>query len=198
MRQPSAPNGCELFHSAKSRSAIPLPGLCNLFEDALVQASLDPAVRTLAFLPAAGVPAAPVGTGIVVIERDDGRFWLDVEPARTLRTAEEAKIVGILEGRGVTPLVLTSEEILREPRFANSRRVWSYRDWHVIPQTRLQILDIIEFEGRMSLGELMAAIRGEGDPAPSVMTLACADLLELDLVSQQLGLTTRVRARSRR
>ena len=91
MRQPPAPNGLDHFHSAKSRSALSLRG-CSLFGDALALASLDPAVPALAFLPAAGVPAPSVGAGNVVVERDDGRFRLDVEPAGPLRTIEETTV----------------------------------------------------------------------------------------------------------
>lgn len=91
MRQPPAPNGLDHFHSAKSRGAI-LVRSCSLFGDALVQASLDPAVPAFAFLPAAGVPAASVRVGVVVVERDDGCFRLDVESAGSLRTIEETTV----------------------------------------------------------------------------------------------------------
>lgn len=187
----------DLFVSAKSRSAIPLPD-CALVEDALVQASLDPAVRSLAFVPAAGVPSAPVGCGIILVERDDGRFWLDVEAVRPLRTTYENRTIEGLACEGLLPITLTSEEILREPRFANSRQVWSHRDHPVGFALRVRLLEIIDEEGPLRLGRLLTSIWSDRDPAPAVLALACADLLELDLVSRPLGPATMVRARSRR
>lgn len=186
-----------LFVSAKSRSAIPLPD-CALVEDALVQASLDPAVRSLAFLPAAGVPPASLGGGVILIDRDDGRFWLDVEAARTRRTIDENRTINGLQSEGILPISLTAEEILREPRFANSRYVWSYRDHPTGFALRVRLLEIIDEEGPLRLGRLLTSIRSDRDPAPAVLALACADLLELDLVSRPLGPATMVRGRSRR
>ena len=199
MRLSSAPQRrSDLFVSAKCSSAIPLCGRL-LIEDALVQASLDPAVRTIGFLPAADLPAAQVGAGIIVVDRDDGRFWLNVVAARPARSlCEEQMAVAELASRGLRPIVLTPEEILQEPRFANARQVWSYRERPVGLSLRLQIIGTLEDEGPMKLGHLLAAIRSERDPAPAVLALTCADLIEIDLVSRPLGPATMLRGRSRR
>jgi hypothetical protein len=39
-------------------------------------------------------------------------------------------------------------------------------------------------------------VRGDRDPNPAVMALACSDLIELDLVSRRLGPQTIARARA--
>jgi hypothetical protein len=46
-----APDGAQLFISAKTRTAIPTR--CSLLRDALIQATLDPAVRSIEFVPSA-------------------------------------------------------------------------------------------------------------------------------------------------
>jgi hypothetical protein len=86
--------------------------------------------------------------------------------------------------------VLTAEEIRREPRYANARLVWSHRETPVSVGLRLRILLKLLDEGPMPLGELLKSIRSEVDPAPAVMALACANLVELDLLSQPLSPTT--------
>lgn len=48
----------------------------------------------------------------------------------------------------------------------------------------------------MTLSRLLAAARGERDPSPAVMALACSDLIELDLISAPLGPQTIARARA--
>lgn len=114
----------EQFISAKTSTAI--PARHPLVRDALVQASLDPQVRSLAFIPTATVDAAQVDLrAIVVVVRDDGRFHLDVVPARRVRDLEDEGLALIAIDRlGLAPLTLTAADIRRGPRFANSRAPW--------------------------------------------------------------------------
>ena len=65
-------------------------------------------------------------------------------------------------------------ERLREPRFANSRYVWSYRDHPVCFGLRVRLLEIIDEEGPLRLGRLLTSIRSDRDPAPAVLALAFA------------------------
>lgn len=123
--QTAAING-NLFVSAKTSTAI--PARRELVRDTLVQTSLDPAVRSIEFIPTARVGATPVELNAIVIHRDDGRFYLDVVAARPLRDFEDEGLVLIaLQELGLAPITLTAADIKREPRFANSRLVWSYR-----------------------------------------------------------------------
>jgi len=163
-----------LFLSAKTTVAIPTS--CSLVRDALVQASLDPGVRTIEFLAQARVAATPVELNAIIIVRDDGRFVLDVVPARPVRDVED--------------------DIKREPRFANSNLVWSYRMRLVGIGLRMRTLQILADEGPMALSRLLSTVWSDRDPSSAVMSLACADLIELDLVSQPLGPDTIVRARA--
>jgi hypothetical protein len=83
----AAPAATSLFISAKTTVAI--PATCPLVRDALIQATLDPSVRTIEFLAQAWVDATPVDLNAIVIVRDDGSFVLDVVLARPVRDVEQ-------------------------------------------------------------------------------------------------------------
>jgi len=184
-----------LFVSAKTSTAI--PARCALVRDALVQASLDPAVRSIDFIPSARVGATPVDLNAIIIVRDDGRFVLDVVPARPVRDVEDEGLALIaLAELGLPAITLIAADIKREPRFANSNLVWSYRMRLVDIGLRMRILQILADDGPMALSRLLSTVWSDRDPSSAVMSLACADLIELDLVSQPLGPSTIVRARA--
>lgn len=190
-----AQDSAQLFVSAKTCTAIPTR--CAHLRDALVQASLDPAVRSVEFIAAARVGAAQVDLNAIILERDDGRYLLDVVPARPLRDAGHDGLALIaLEELGLPSIVLTTAEIQREPRFANSRLVWSYRSHAVGISLRMHILQVLSDDGPMMLGNLLDAVRSDRDPIPAIMALACANMIELDLVSQPLGPATIARSRA--
>jgi len=185
----------DVFLSAKTSTAIPARRA--LVRDALVQASLDPAVRSIEFIPTARVGATPVELDAIVIHRDGGRFYLDVVAARPLRDLEDEGLVLIaLQALGLAPLTRTTADIRREPRLANSRLVWSHRLHPVGIGRRRRILQVLGDDGPMALSRLLAAVPGETDPRPAVMALACCGLIELDLVSAPIGPQTRVWARA--
>jgi hypothetical protein len=192
MLSPHSPLRSDLFISAKTSTAIPArhPALRN----ALIQASLDPQVRSIAYVASTSVASKQIELDAVVVRRDDGRFLLDVVPARSIRDVEEKGLAQIaLTELGLKRIILTAEEIRREPRYTNAHFVWSYREIPVPVGLRMRILQMLLDEGPMPLGELLKSIRSERDPAPAVMALACADLLYLDLGSQPLRPATIVR-----
>jgi hypothetical protein len=182
-----------LFISAKTSVAVPAP--CALVRDALIQATLDPSVRAIEFLSQARVDATPVDLDATVIVRDDGRFVLDVVPARPVRDVEQEGLALIAFSQlGLKPSTLTAADIKREPRFANSRLVWSYRLAPVGITLRMRVLQILGDDGPMSLSRLLSAVRSDRDPNPAIMALACSDLIELDLVSRPLSPQTIARS----
>jgi hypothetical protein len=184
-----------LFVSAKTCVAIPAP--CALVRDALLQATLDPAVRSIEFLSQARSGATPVNLDAIVVTRDDGRFVLDIVPARPVRDREHGSFVlAALAELGLTPLTLTEADIEREPRLSNSRLVWSYRLAPVGITLRMRVLQILADDGPMPLSRLLSAVRSDRDPSPAVMALACSDLIELDLVTRPLGPQTIARSRA--
>jgi hypothetical protein len=189
-----AQDSTQLFISAKTCTAIPTR--CAHLRDALIQASLDPVVRSIEFIAAARVGATSIDLNAIVLERDDGRYLLDVVPARPLRDVEHDGLALIaLEELGLPSIVLTAADIQREPRFANSRLAWSYRLHPVGISMRMHILQVLSDDGPMMLGNLLDAVRSDRDPIPAIMALACANLIELDLMSQPLGPATIARSR---
>jgi hypothetical protein len=191
----AAPAAASLFISAKTTVAIPAP--CPLVRDALIQATLDPSVRTIEFLAQARVDATQVDLDAIVIVRDDGSFVLDVVPARPVRDVEQEGLALIAYSRlGLSQITLTAADIKREPRFANSRLVWSYRLAPVGISMRMAVLQVLADDGPMALSRLLASLRSDRDPNPTIMALACSDLIELDLVSKPLGPQTIARSRA--
>jgi hypothetical protein len=190
-----AKSDTQFFISAKTRTAIPTT--CGLVRDALVAASLDPIVRSIDFVPSTTVAATQVNLNAIVLVRDDGRYFLDVVPARPLRDVENEGLSLIaIEQFGLPSIVLTADDIRREPRYANSRLVWSYRLSRVGITLRMKILQTLLDDGPMTMASLLSTVRANQDPGPAVLALACSNLLELDLVSRPLGPLTIVRYRA--
>lgn len=183
------------FISAKTTTVIPAPS--DLVRDSLVQATLDPAVRRIDFHAQALVDAKNVDLDAIGIIRDDGRFWLDVVEARRPRDVEHEKLASAaFAALGMAPLTLTAEDIRRQPRFANAGLVWSHHLAPVGLSMRMAVLQTLSDDGPMALSRLLSAVRGDRDPVPPVLAMACSDLIEIDLQSQPLGPETVVRARA--
>jgi hypothetical protein len=186
----------ELFVSAKSASAIPVghPSL----RDALIQASLDASVRSVSYIASARRGKDHVELDAVVVERGDRLFFMDVVPARRVRDLEDEGLALIaLAELGLKPWTINAKELLREPRCTNARFVWLYNRHPVPRELRKHILTLLDKESTMELGELERSVRSDSDPSNAVMALVCAGLLELDISTQPLQLTTIVRSRSR-
>jgi hypothetical protein len=185
----------QLFISSKTTTAIPTR--CSLVRDALIQATLDASVRAIEFTASARVRSETVAIDAIVIVRDDGRWLLDVVPARPLRDVENEGLALLAADQlGLRTWTLTEADIRREPRFENARLVWGYRMAPVGIEMRMRILTMLRDDGPMSLGFLLQQLRGPRDPGRAVMALACSDLLELDLDMGPLGPATIVRCRS--
>lgn len=190
-RKPEALN--RLFVSAKTTRAIPVR--CALFEDALVQASLDPPVRAIEPFPRSPLSPWPREPAVVVV-RFDGRFVLRVEEATT-RSADAIVRPGFRTDAPQLPEIVVTEADLRsEPRCSNNRLVWSHRRRRVSAGLRFQIIQTLREDGPMTLAELMSVLRILGNSAAAVLALACADLVELDLGAAPLGPATVARYRA--
>jgi hypothetical protein len=184
-----------LFVSSKTTTAIPIRHRSLL--DALIQASLDPKVVSLSYLATAVVASERISLGAVVVQRDDGRFLLDVVPARPIRDLEDEGLSLIALGElGLKTLLITGKELFREPRCTNARFVWLYNQHRVSRGVRKRILRALD-KGPMELGELERSVRSDRDPSNDVMALVCAGELELDLLSQPIQQTTIVKSRTK-
>ncbi|BAR54025.1 hypothetical protein ACFLEY_13800 [Bradyrhizobium sp. YCK136] len=151
-------------------------------------------MRSIDYVASAQVASAQVALDAVVLQREDGRYVLDIVPARRTVDLDEGGLVLIAwDELKLEPLELTLEEIRREPRRSNANLVWAYSGVAVPVGLRLRIQQVLLEEGPMALGQLLKSLDGEGDAAVAVMALACANLVCLDLFSQPLSPTTLVR-----
>jgi len=184
------------FQSPKT--VTPIPVRHSAVQDALIQSSLDPQVQSIGYVASAVVASQQVNLGAIVIQRDDGRFFLDVVQARRVLDLDQLGLALIaLEELRLKRCTINADELLREPRCSNARFVWLYKDYPVPHKLRDRILRALIGKKSVALGELERSVRVRSvrDPSNAVMSLVCADVLELDLTSQAIQLTTRVRAR---
>lgn len=180
-----------------AKALAPIPARHPALRAALVQASLDPQVRTIGFIASAHVASVQVETNAVVVARDEGRFHLDVVPARPLRELEEEGLFQLaLRKLGLESLHVTIEDLKAEPTCSNADLVWSYNGRPVSLDLRMRILGILIDDGPFPLGHLLKSICSDRDPTAAVMSLACSNLIELDLTSQPIGPATMVKTRT--
>ncbi|APG12031.1 hypothetical protein BKD09_27210 [Bradyrhizobium japonicum] len=182
------------FSSVKCGGSVPMRH--PLMRDALQQAALDPAIRSIDYLPT--IPTVPSTWDVdaIVIERDGCRYYLDIVEARPRRTiAQRLMVAQALLDLGLRPLVRTESDVMREPRCTNARTVFEYASRPVDVGLRLQILGALTDDGAMPLGELLSRLRSHRDPVAAVMSLACNGVVELDLDSMPLGPRTVTRLR---
>jgi hypothetical protein len=183
------------FVSVKCGGAA-IPVRHPLVRDALVQAALDPTIRLIEYLPAVQTAPAAMKVDAITIERNDGRYYLDVVEARPRRSiAQRLMVARALLDLGIRALVRTESDIMREPRCTNARSVWEYAGRPIEMGLRLQVLGALENEGAMTLGDLLSCLRSDRDPAPAVMAMSCLGLIDLDLVAAPIGPATLVRHR---
>lgn len=167
-----------------------------VMRDALVQAALDPAIRSIEYLPTVPTVPSTCDVDVIVIERDDGRYHLDIVEARPSRSiAQRLMVAQALVDLGFRALVRTESDVLREPRCTNARTVFEHANRAVDVGLRLQILGALTDDGAMTLGDLLKRLRSDRDPTTAVLALACADLVELDLISAALGPRTMTKLR---
>jgi hypothetical protein len=182
------------FLSAKVTTAIPVthPAI----REALILLSLDPNVVSIDYVASAVVASEYIDLGAIIVKRDNGRFLLDVAPGRPIRTIEDEGLVQIaLEHIGIKPWIISAKWLQREPRYSNALFVWSYQGHPVPTEQRKCILRALASKQCIKLGQLERKVRSGRDPFHSIMSLACADLIELDLISQPLMSTTNVKLR---
>lgn len=186
----------DLFVSPKTTTGIPAPHPA--IREALIQVSLNPEVRSIDYIASAVVASEQVDLGAIIVQRNNQRFFLDVVPGRRIRTLEDEGLALLaLAEFDIKPWVISAKELQREPHYSNALFVWLYNGIRVPREERKRILRALTDKEQIQLGQLERSVRSGRDPLPSVMALVCADLVELDLISQPIGRTTIVRARTR-
>jgi hypothetical protein len=168
-----APSGARPgFASFKTSSAITYPGRWH--RDALLQATLDPAIGSLAPFPhpellpdsvsfafLAAYEASPVAIGLSETEAD--------HPT---------------EVAGHPLVVLSRAAVLAEPRVSTARMVWAARRIPVAPGDRVRLLARLSEAGQdgLPLAGLEPLVRSSPcDPVDAVLALVAHGLLCLDV-----------------
>jgi hypothetical protein len=184
-----------IFQSAKTSVGIPHPG--GIVHDALVQNTLAPEVRAIGYVGTATAGTREIELAAITITRDDGHYHLDIVPARTLRSIEDDHLASqALFDLGMISLEATAADIMKEPRFSSARAIWTYRRCAVSLEMRFKIQTALAEEGPLSLHHLCTLVQGPQDPFSCVLSLVCADALEIDLLPEPIGPSTIVRNRS--
>jgi len=177
-----------LFASPKCRVALPAGDL--LLRNALRQASLDPSVRAIRYRTATDSQGPSAQLTGVVLDRLDGNFFLSVCEVLPTRSEEElARLTAALESNGLRLLERDAQDIKREPLFSNACEVWSHERYHVAIIDRLRISAALD-EGPQSILELEERARPTCDILAALCALACANLVELNIVDIPLGSRT--------
>jgi hypothetical protein len=190
--RPQAAAG-RMFISPKCETAIPVRDV--LLRDAIVQASLDPAVLKIEVAPLP-LPDPSLAVNALIVERDGRRLLLDNRMAERPRSIDdEGALLVALEDLGLQLVELDPQEIRREPRFTNCREVWGHQRHDVTLRDRLQIMQALAEDGPQSIMKLENRVSPTIDVVASVCSLACADILELELDERPLGPRTIVRER---
>jgi hypothetical protein len=184
-----------IFQSAKT--GVGIPHLGGLVLDALVQNTLAPEVRAIGYIGTATAGTREIELAAITITRDDGRYHLDIVSARPLRSNEDDRLANqALCDLGLMSIEVTAADIIKEPRFSSARAVWTYRRCAVWLEMRFKIQTALAEEGPLSLHHLCTLVQGPQDPFACVLSLVCADELEIDLLPGPIGPSTIVRSRS--
>lgn len=184
----------DVFVSSKCSTGIPHAG--GLVHDLLVQLTLDPAVLAIAHVGTVTVGASTVTVDAIMVERVDGRFVLDPEASRPLRSlAEQDRFESAMAKLCWPVRPVESVSIMREPLFSNCRAAWAYRRVVVPFSMRIALLHAFDEEGpALTLERLCTLVSGPIDPIGAVLSLACDNSLEVDL-SQPFGPSSVLRLR---
>jgi hypothetical protein len=179
-----------------AKAAAPITIGSHLQHDLAMQCSLDPAVRALRFLPSLPFEGATIAVEMIVADFDDGRFALDIVEDRPLRDLDsDGLLLLAIAESGIALKETSAEEILAEPFATNCRHVWTHRSAGLPPTKVASITEALRAHGPMHISELSKVIHFQGDIIPIVYSMACADLVELDLHS---GLNARMLVSIRR
>jgi hypothetical protein len=183
-----------IFIAAKTLIAIPV--VHDLVRVALVQASLDPGVRAIEFISTVAAYGKIVELDAIILRRDAGRQVLDIPEVRPLRHIDDEGLALLASDQlGLTTLTMTAADLRQQPLASNAEAVWACRYTPIRASDRVRALEVLRDDGPMHLGRLSAELRWSTDPVGALLSLACLDLIELDLTSIPLGPETTVRRR---
>lgn len=178
------------FISAKCSLAIPLSGAIDV--DALIGATLDPAVTSIEYLASIDVLGLELPLNAVVITRADGRFLLSIIDDSEVHDLEEVGIQLLaLEQHGIGCVDITRAELRTEPGRGDRRRVWASRGIDVSETAKRSVVAAFQDRDEIPIGEL-AELIATPTAVEALFALACRNLVSLDFTAP-LSLGTIVR-----
>ncbi|WP_128970454.1 hypothetical protein [Bradyrhizobium tropiciagri] len=145
--------------------------------DLRIQLSLDPSVRSISFMESLALDGDEVPVRMIVADRNDGRVAYDIIDKRPYRDIDTQGLLLIaLQGSGIRLIEIDSSIIDAEPRAANCRRIWRYRD-HPVPAPVIEsVVSALARRRRMAIRTLGAKV-GLRDPMPTACALICRGLI---------------------
>jgi hypothetical protein len=187
------PTSTVRFAGPKLSSAIRIRS--RLHRDALIQFSLDPAVRSVGFVGTTQFKEEPVVIDATTVNRDGRRYYLDLvedfEP-------QDHRLGGLailaMHDLGFTPLEKTAADILADPPHANCRTIWKHARDRVATADQFDVIQILQDDGPQRLGRLAPAARVSEQ---AILSMACSDLVEIDIYDGPLSARTMIRRRDR-
>jgi hypothetical protein len=181
----------QLFVSAKCAVAIPIGDM--LTRDALIQASLDPAVTKIDYLPSANVGGQQVRLDAIVLHREGGKYHLKFGSTRPRDFDEEGLVLVAFSELGIATLKQSAEEILQDPGFSSARTIWQYSNTEISFHDRATIIAALENHGPLSIRELQKVVHVRRPLTTLVYALACEGSIEIDISERALSGRTVVR-----
>lgn len=181
------------FVGAKVRGAIPLTGGYPV--DALIQASLDPDVRLIEYVPTVQFREYLLRLdGVVITRIGAGRSLLYVAgPGYSRDLDEMGSTLIALESAGIGWTEIEMSRVLSEPARGDFRTVWGCRHVPVGEETLMAVSEDLDRRRAWSLGELASRIDA-GSSIETIYSLACSDKLALDISNGPLSLDSIVTA----
>jgi hypothetical protein len=168
------------FFSAKTNGPVPVEN--DLVHQALVQATLDPCVDVIEYVPEVRSGRSKVKLDAIVIVKQNGRFALDASPDLPLAVSNE-----VLEKVGLTRLFLKAAEIRRAPRANNALRIWSMHNFRVPVFARMQILAILEESADAPIATILRALSNDFDGQAALFSLLCSNVIVVDIEATDLS-----------
>lgn len=161
-----------IFVSAKTIREVPVAH--ELVRHALIQATLDPAVRAIEFLPTVTAFGHVIALDAIVLRGDAGDQILDVAETRPIRTLDDEGLALLaVDQLGLQKKTLSAVEIGSQPTAANSSLVWNCRYSRVQATDRVRVLQVLSEDGPIiPLARLSAEVRRSNDPVAAVLAMA--------------------------
>lgn len=168
------------FASPKTTNLISVPS--EILRQALVRQTLDPTVEVIEYVPHVMLRGRETQLAAIVLVKESGNYAIDIPNHYPVALSD-----GDLGELRLSRLLLTRAEILRDPIAANARRVWSMRNHRVPVYARMQIMNVLEKKNAVPVGEILNSLSRGYDGLASLLSLACANIVVLDISSRMLS-----------